>query len=78
MRYNISQQTELINMINAENLSCSNQEQAVNKINYVHIKNVYLICDTNLTLTKYMIKAGKMFQAFILQSNSFFHIEQKT
>ena len=52
LHHPISQQTELINMINAENLSYPCTEQVVNKINYLHIeKNTYLICNTNLTLT---------------------------
>ena len=35
--YDISQQTEWINITSAENLPCSNTEQAVNKINPSHL-----------------------------------------
>ena len=38
-------------MICAENLSYPSTEQVVKKINYIHRKNIHLICNTKSTLT---------------------------
>ena len=40
-------------MINAKTLSYPSTDQALNKINHIHSyrKMMYLICDTNFTLT---------------------------
>ena len=66
-------------MISAENLKYPSNGEAVNKTNYTLWKKyVYLICDTNSTLSSMHDESMKMFWTFILQSTLFFILNRKT